>query len=174
VIGIYRIYHAILGREYIGQSHDIETRWKQHISLLNSKNHHSRRLQIDWDKYDHECFLFEVIEEVLTIDKLTEREQYYLDERFPIYNVFHIASTPLRADTDISLIDPEIAFKKLLNPKVKTRKKVKAEREQAQMRIVVIKSLLQQNPLITNYAIGQQLGLAAIQVGRLRKRYNIL
>ena len=45
MIGIYKIENKVNGKVYIGQSIDIEKRWKEHISCLNNRTHHNDYLQ---------------------------------------------------------------------------------------------------------------------------------
>ena len=78
MIGIYKITSKDTGKCYIGQSIDIETRWKQHISkalytLENTKFYNALR------KYGYENFTFEIIEECdKEQDILDERERYWI------------------------------------------------------------------------------------------------
>ena len=61
MIGIYKITSKDTGKCYIGQSIDINTRWRQHIckalyEIDNNKFHNALR------KYGIDNFIFEVIE----------------------------------------------------------------------------------------------------------------
>lgn len=72
MIGIYKITNKINGKVYIGQSLDIEYRWKRHLwASDNCAIHLAMR------KYGNNNFSFEVLEEC---DKsiLNEREQYWI------------------------------------------------------------------------------------------------
>lgn len=64
MIGIYKITNKINNKTYIGQSKDIQRRWKQHIN--NSKNikHSSyfNPLYVDFRKYGIENFDFEILQ----------------------------------------------------------------------------------------------------------------
>ena len=44
MIGIYKIENKVNGKVYIGQSIDIEKRWKNHISYLNKGIHRNKHL----------------------------------------------------------------------------------------------------------------------------------
>lgn len=59
MIGIYKITNKINGKIYIGQSINIERRWKEHI-FDNRKN---SLIHLAIIKYGKENFSFEVIEE---------------------------------------------------------------------------------------------------------------
>jgi len=62
--GIYKITNNINNKVYIGESLNIERRWQEHKNDLNSSNHHSYKLQDDWNEYGEENFDFEIIEEL--------------------------------------------------------------------------------------------------------------
>lgn len=77
--GIYKITNKNNGRYYIGSSVNINNRWNEHKRTLKQNKHDNDFLQKSWNKHGEESFLFEIIEYVLDLDKLLEREQYYLD-----------------------------------------------------------------------------------------------
>ena len=76
--GIYKIENLANGKIYIGQAINIENRWKGHKKELKNNKHCNKHLQNAWNKYGKENFNFEIIEECEE-DKLTEREQYWID-----------------------------------------------------------------------------------------------
>lgn len=80
-IGIYCIRNIINGMIYIGQSVDLEKRFKRHKNSLNYGKHHSDFLQRAWDKYGPNAFEFEILEECQESD-LNEKEHYYIDKVF--------------------------------------------------------------------------------------------
>lgn len=45
MIGIYAIHNKINGKFYIGQSVNIQYRWKQHKNALKSNKHENKHLQ---------------------------------------------------------------------------------------------------------------------------------
>jgi group I intron endonuclease len=79
ISGIYKIQNKINNKVYIGSSIDVSDRWKQHIRELKSKYHHNQNLQNAWHDQGDKNFEFEVIEIVEDINKLIDREQYYID-----------------------------------------------------------------------------------------------
>jgi group I intron endonuclease len=74
--GIYCVRNG--NKFYVGQSQDIEARWKGHTADLLNNKHHSAKLQNAWNKYGHHAFDFEVIE-LCDIIRLNEVEQYWMD-----------------------------------------------------------------------------------------------
>lgn len=78
ISGIYCIENLSTNKKYIGQSVNISERWKKHISELNNGLHHNDYLQKAWNKYGIENFKFYVLE-YCPIDKLNEKEIYYID-----------------------------------------------------------------------------------------------
>ena len=73
--GIYAIKNLINGRIYVGSSVNMEIRWVQHKSLLKGGNHHSERLQYDWDEHKEENFVCEVVLVVNSEEHLAAEEQ---------------------------------------------------------------------------------------------------
>jgi group I intron endonuclease len=49
--GIYKITNIINSKVYIGESLDIIRRWEEHKVALNNNEHHSYKLQADWNKH---------------------------------------------------------------------------------------------------------------------------
>ena len=78
VAGIYKITNLITNLFYIGHAKDIELRWKSHESTLNRNIHDNSYLQAAWNKYGAENFEFVAIEGVEDLDKLIEREQFWI------------------------------------------------------------------------------------------------
>lgn len=81
--GIYTIVNKINNDRYIGQSKNVKTRLWQHKSLLRNNRHTYRTgelslLQKAWNKYGEDAFEFKIVE-FCDIDKLNDREQYWID-----------------------------------------------------------------------------------------------
>ena len=72
MIGIYKITNLINHKVYIGQSINIEERWRRHKS---SKKRYP--LYQAFKKYGIQNFTFEVVEEC-TPDELNDKELYYI------------------------------------------------------------------------------------------------
>ena len=77
MIGIYKITNKLSGKTYIGQSNDIERRFKEH------KYKKDIPVEIAIQKYGIENFIFEILEEC-SIDELDEKEKYYIN----LYNTY--------------------------------------------------------------------------------------
>lgn len=76
-IGIYAIKNKINGKIYIGQSNNIDSRWRQHLSHLRRNIHSNKYLQNAWNKYGESNFDF-IILELCDIDKTDELERFYI------------------------------------------------------------------------------------------------
>lgn len=71
MIGIYKITKKDNGKSYIGQSNDIERRFKEHKYKLDIP------VEIAIQKYGAEAFDFDIIEEC-SLEQLDERERYWI------------------------------------------------------------------------------------------------
>lgn len=69
--GIYKITNLSNRKCYIGQSMNLEKRYRSHRNMLRSNTHHNNHLQHAYNNGDK--FIFEVIE-LCSIDELDERE----------------------------------------------------------------------------------------------------
>ena len=79
MIGIYKIENLINHKFYIGQSINIEERYKQHIYKAFNSNElaYNSAIHQAFRKYGLENFKLEVIEEC-KIEQLDERERYWI------------------------------------------------------------------------------------------------
>jgi group I intron endonuclease len=94
VSGIYIIKNEINNKFYIGSSVNIKKRWRDHRWRLRNNKHHSPYFQNSWNAYGEESFTIEVLEECPVTD-LLKREQFYIDEYTPEYNVSKTAGNRL-------------------------------------------------------------------------------
>ena len=95
--GIYKITNTINGKSYIGQSTNIERRWKQEKNdSMNIESHsYDYPLMKAFRKYGIENFNFEVIEEC-EVKELDDKEVYWID----FYDTFfHGYNQTLGGDT---------------------------------------------------------------------------
>ena len=90
--GIYGIYSLETGKPYIGQAQDLERRRHRHFWELRTNKHCNQYLQRAFNKYGEANFVFEVLELVNDVNKLDEREQYYLDY-YGIDNLYNMCAT---------------------------------------------------------------------------------
>lgn len=90
--GIYKI--ILNGKDYIGSAKDIKDRIRRHLGELNNNNHGNNRLQRAFNKHGVESFEYVVLEETCIFD-LIKREQFYIDENKPYYNICKTAGSTL-------------------------------------------------------------------------------
>jgi group I intron endonuclease len=91
--GIYQIKNTISRKCYIGSAGKLSRRWIEHRASLNKNQHHSRHLQRAWHKYGESAFEF-IILELVEIERLLEREQFFIDLLLPEYNTCPVAGSP--------------------------------------------------------------------------------
>ena len=94
ISGIYKIINKVNGKYYVGSSKDIHRRWNDHKLELNKNRHNNNYLQKSYNKHGVSNFDF-IITEKVSVDKLIEIEQKYLDtakqERDKCYNLNFLA-----------------------------------------------------------------------------------
>lgn len=95
ISGIYCIISKLNNKKYVGQSINIGRRWGEHLAALKKNKHHSQHLQNHFNKYGIEDLTFEVLEEVVDLNLLTDKEQYYMDLLKPDFNSCPIAGSSL-------------------------------------------------------------------------------
>lgn len=84
--GIYKIQSiAEPEKFYIGSSVNIQSRKRQHFSMLKLNKHDATYLQNYYNKYGKESLIFHIIEECCQ-ERLIQREQYYIDILNPVFN----------------------------------------------------------------------------------------
>lgn len=91
VCGIYKIENLINAKKYIGQSTDIQRRFKEHkrpYKLVNP----TKELYIAFNEFGIENFSFEIIEECEK-EKLNEREQYWIKYYDSLNNGYNMSIT---------------------------------------------------------------------------------
>ena len=93
--GIYCILNLENQRHYIGSAVDIERRWKQHRYHLLKNTHHNSKLQRAYNKYGEDTFRFDLIEVVAEKSGLGDREQFWIDNTRPFYNIMRNARSAL-------------------------------------------------------------------------------
>jgi hypothetical protein len=64
IVGVYKITNINNNKVYIGESLNIKRRWKEHINDLSNNEHHSKKLQVDWNSQGKDSFKFEIIQTI--------------------------------------------------------------------------------------------------------------
>ena len=80
--GIYTIKCIENGKVYVGRSVQVPIRRKRHEYDLRDGVHTNKELQMDYDKYGKDAFVFELVEEVpkdIAYDELDELEREYIN-----------------------------------------------------------------------------------------------
>lgn len=75
---IKKITNTVNGKAYIGQSVNIDKRWKEHVKSLNNNDSRCTLLQRAWNKYGQEAFNFEILE-LCSKEMLDEIEIKYIN-----------------------------------------------------------------------------------------------
>jgi group I intron endonuclease len=94
VCGIYNIFNKVNGFSYIGSSKVIYLRIAHHFSSLRGNRHTNEHLQNAYNKYGEEAFEVRILE-VCSLDKLHEREEYYISVTSDKYNFNEKPTGPL-------------------------------------------------------------------------------
>ena len=96
---VYLISNNVNGKCYVGSIIHLDQRRKQHFSRLEHNKHVNKHLQNAYNKYGREAFEFEVLE-IIDIDdsikdNLLMREQFWIDNLKPAYNILPVAGSNL-------------------------------------------------------------------------------
>lgn len=96
---IYKIRNVVNQKFYVGSTTNMKERARTHRNRLRRGKHHSAHLQAAWNKYGEECFVFEVVEEVPTVELLRPVEDRWLADfvgKECCYNKSLYSDTPMR------------------------------------------------------------------------------
>lgn len=93
--GIYKIQSKTTNRFYIGSAKCLSDRIYLHKKLLKEHKHHNTFLQNHYNKYGNDDLLCSVVEYIEDTNLLIEREQYYIDNLNPEFNICRIAGNKL-------------------------------------------------------------------------------
>lgn len=94
--GIYEIINNVNGKRYVGSTSDaFIRRWSKHKTALNSQTHPNSHLQNSWNLYGAQAFTFNVLERVTDLSHIIEREQWWIDNSCPEYNIAPVAGNTL-------------------------------------------------------------------------------
>lgn len=86
--GIYIIKNICNNKVYVGRSTNIENRYNMHLSVLRRGKGY-KELQKDYNTFGEKSFYYEVLEVIEDVDKLKEREDFYIDKYDAIYNGYN-------------------------------------------------------------------------------------
>lgn len=89
MIGIYGIHNLLNDKWYVGQSINIDLRWKHHRCALDNKYHYNRHLLRSWLKYGADNFEFVVLEEC-NVEELNEKEKSWISKLQAYTNGYNI------------------------------------------------------------------------------------
>ena len=99
IAGVYTITNTSNGKIYVGSTIHVDRRRLEHFSALKYNKHINKHLQNAYNKYGRESFEFEVIETLEITDSIKEdllaREQFWIDNLKPEYNVLLVAGSNL-------------------------------------------------------------------------------
>lgn len=84
--GIYMITCVANNDRYVGSAKNLLSRRREHWCNLRLSRHHNTHMQNVWNKYGADTFVFEVLEEVVDLSLLLQREQYWIDTLQPELN----------------------------------------------------------------------------------------
>lgn len=162
MIGIYKITSPS-NRIYIGQSRNIEKRFKEYKSINNSKE--QIKLYRSFKKYGYENHVFEIIEECL-FEELNFKERYYQD----LYDVINKGLNCILTKTDIL----PIIFSKETRNKISKSNLGKKHSEETKLKISnskIGKKLSEEHKIkLSNYHKGKKLSLSHCL--NIKKRIN--
>lgn len=77
--GIYAIINIINDKMYVGSAIDIKNRCRKHKEKLKVNNHPNKYLQLSWNKYKENNFIFMTLEKVEKLN-LLNREQIWIKQ----------------------------------------------------------------------------------------------
>ena len=101
--GIYVITNTLHDKHYIGKSTAIETRWRQHKTVLRNNKSSCKEMQDDWNAHSQH-FKMDVIREcsALELNKL-EREiiHEYITADKILYNYIHVVEKQTKTIVNI-------------------------------------------------------------------------
>lgn len=95
ITAIYKIENLVNSDFYIGSAKNLNKRFYEHRRQLNKNCHPNRYLQFVWNKYSECNFKFSIVELVFDFSLLIGREQFYIDNLKPKYNLAPTANSML-------------------------------------------------------------------------------
>jgi hypothetical protein len=89
MIGIYRATNTITGECYVGQSRDIDKRWKIHLNRLHLGKHDCKAFQASFNQHGPSAFVWDVLEECHPSD-LDLKEKQWMAKIRPALNTLKL------------------------------------------------------------------------------------
>lgn len=77
--GIYTIRNTVNNKIYVGSAVKLSRRFSEHKTSLSRKANANAKLQMAWNKYGADAFVFDVVEVVVDKRDLICREQHWID-----------------------------------------------------------------------------------------------
>ena len=101
--GIYCIINIKNNKRYIGSSIDIEQRFKQHLYSLSKNKHYNKHLQLSFNKYGENNFIFEIMETFDEIERylLFDIEKEYL-LKYNFKNLYNLTTETKNGGWEVS------------------------------------------------------------------------
>lgn len=93
--GIYSIRNKVDRKQYIGSAVNLFRRARHHWDELSGNRHNNQRLQRAWNKHGGDQFEFVILEPVTDPIVLVAREQAWMDDLKPEYNINPVAGSRL-------------------------------------------------------------------------------
>jgi len=113
---IYQIISKINNNIYIGSAVNYGHRINMHLRELRLNKHGNLKLQNHVNKYGIENLQFSILESVMFREDLIKREQYYIDNLKPEFNICMVAGSRLNSKWT------EISKEKMRKPKTEEHK----------------------------------------------------
>lgn len=95
MIVIYQILNIKNSKFYIGSAKNFKDRKRRHLQSLRNGNHFNAHLQRSFNKYGENNFEFLILEELENIGLLIEKEQFWIDNLNPYYNICKVANSSI-------------------------------------------------------------------------------
>jgi hypothetical protein len=118
ITGIYKIENIYSHNMYIGQAKDIRKRLREHLECCKSSNPSENKGLVNaWNKYNGDCFDFEILEICEETD-LNDREKYWIDYYDSFKNGYNMTSGGQDNYTTVEWTDEQRKyFSQIRNPK---------------------------------------------------------
>lgn len=95
---IYIIKNIVNNKVYIGQTQDIQYRFRKHKEALRGNRHANKHLQNSWNKHGELCFEF-IVSQICPVEQLTWQEQTtfnYFKQFLDTFNKGEFTDCPTR------------------------------------------------------------------------------